>query len=940
MRKAGVFLLMGFVFLGVFPLRLEAQTNTGVVEGRVMDESRHPLAGATVTLRYPDGYERRKVTDSGGFFRFLSVPPGMGYRLRVEIPGFITGEWTLRVNTGESRYIEALVKPGGTGEIVVQGPVPGLDTRHPTVAAGLSREQLESLPTARDPWSVLELAPGVTVRETNIGGSRAARQAYFYGRGEARNNAHWYVDGVMMTDPVERGAVMKQYDFDALEEVQVVTGTAEVDVFTGGVTVNLVTKRGSNRSHGALRALIADDRLQSENIQGIPLVSPESRGNRIDHLADYGAYISGPLYRDRAWFWLGYGVLDSDVLVPTAGADARESATIRDLNLKLNARAGRHRLEFLASLGYQSFDQAGVGFQRSPAAAWKEKNRTPIWKLQDEWKLRDGVLLMLKYGTTLGHTIERTPIGGRDGPAVLDLATGIWDRSYQWQKQSRIVHHWVIQSDMFLSGPWAAQHEIKLGAEFRIASARSESSWGNGMTIAYEDRRDPAQGGEVHYYRTGLVRPYVNHWTAYVQDRLLLSRWTLLAGLRYDLQFSGLRRSQVPGNSRLPAWLPPGEESGGALSFRWHTFSPRVGITFDALGDGRLFLKAGAALYPATLDTRQARELTPTTLKEIAFPWLGDGNGNGIPDDEEVDYAHPIFWNHEPGNPNRVVNAIDPNFGSPLTSEVTLGFDWQSRADWILSATLFYRRNFHRKENFPYDPDGKFTLEDYYNCWEPVGNLPPEQGGWPYYACTLDKPAGEIWVNQPGYYREYWGAEIRARREVSRNWTFFGSATWERYTHHYTSRRAYMDPTNIAQKDGATVAFGGANARWTVKFGGLARLPYGFRAAVTVTARDGFPFLARYQVTRPSHGWGRKVKVYTVKPGELRLPALIVANLHLDRAFPLGPGTFILGVDVFNAFNAHTILKKETRADRPDQFGRATEVLSPRVLRVGFRYRF
>ena len=54
------------------------------------------------------------------------------------------------------------------------------------------------------------------------------------------------MDGVQITDMSATGSSPSYYDFDQFAEMQFTTGGTDVTKSTGGVSVNLVTKRGSN----------------------------------------------------------------------------------------------------------------------------------------------------------------------------------------------------------------------------------------------------------------------------------------------------------------------------------------------------------------------------------------------------------------------------------------------------------------------------------------------------------------------------------------------------------------------------------------------------------------------------------------------------------------------------------------------------------------------
>ena len=72
------------------------------------------------------------------------------------------------------------------------------------------------------------------------------------------------------------------YDFEAFEEIQIITGGNDASIQTGGVAVNLVTKRAGNKWEGQASF------YQSEVNQ------------------DYGFNAGGPILKDRLFFWGGY----------------------------------------------------------------------------------------------------------------------------------------------------------------------------------------------------------------------------------------------------------------------------------------------------------------------------------------------------------------------------------------------------------------------------------------------------------------------------------------------------------------------------------------------------------------------------------------------------------------------------------------------------------
>ena len=75
-----------------------AQTQTGTVEGKVLDQQGAVLPGVTMTLTGPRGAQTT-VTDAAGEFRFVGVTPGT-YSLKVELTGFLLSRSSRRSSVG------------------------------------------------------------------------------------------------------------------------------------------------------------------------------------------------------------------------------------------------------------------------------------------------------------------------------------------------------------------------------------------------------------------------------------------------------------------------------------------------------------------------------------------------------------------------------------------------------------------------------------------------------------------------------------------------------------------------------------------------------------------------------------------------------------------------------------------------------------------------
>src|SRR6476659_1528331 len=279
-----------------------AQLQTGDIYGTTVDEQKQPLLGVTITLTSSVSAPQVQQSGSDGKFRFLKLYPGK-YSLKADLQGFSPVEvQDIEVRVGANTDIQVTLSGAIKDVITVTGESPLLDERKTNLGANVGAADLNRVPTARDPWSLLSQAPGVVVDRVNVGGNESGQQSNFLGAGSNSRDNTFAVDGVILTYMNAVGGSATYFDFGAFEEVQFTVSSADVTVQTSGVTINQITKRGTNDWKGTARFLDADGGLQS---------SPKlPDGNRIDSVQEYGADVGGPLMKDHLWVWGAYGVSD------------------------------------------------------------------------------------------------------------------------------------------------------------------------------------------------------------------------------------------------------------------------------------------------------------------------------------------------------------------------------------------------------------------------------------------------------------------------------------------------------------------------------------------------------------------------------------------------------------------------------------------------------
>ena len=227
-----------------------AQQQTGEIFGKVTDQSGGTLPGVTVTLTAPNLLQPlTAVTSETGTYQFPRLDIGT-YTVKFELTGFKTVvNEGIQVTVGFNAQVNGQLGISTVQEtITVTGESPVVDTKNTGTKQTFTNELLQSIPSARDPWVILQQTAGIAMDRENIGGNMSGQQSNYVSRGGNPTNNKWSLDGVDITDLSATGASPSYYDFDAFEEMTINTGGVDVTQQTGGVGINLVTKSGTDRS--------------------------------------------------------------------------------------------------------------------------------------------------------------------------------------------------------------------------------------------------------------------------------------------------------------------------------------------------------------------------------------------------------------------------------------------------------------------------------------------------------------------------------------------------------------------------------------------------------------------------------------------------------------------------------------------------------------------
>ena len=295
----------------------------GAIGGTVADASGAVLPGATVTLSNPLGSiggNRETVTDARGAFQFIRLVPGT-YTVKAELEGFRAAtQESIVVNADVTARVDLKLEIGALQEgITVSGQSPLLDTTSALKQTVLSREVLDSLPNRIDVWSVARVIPSVVLSKVDVGGSESFLQSTATVHGSNNENG-FLIDGMDVSnlDGNGTGAVLYLDPYAFQETNYQTSGGGTANSSKGGLLFNMVTRTGTNKLHGGAMVNGANHGMGSANysadlrtqlLAGIPDVARAANPNIVPgadilKIYDVGAWLAGPVVRDKIWFSL------------------------------------------------------------------------------------------------------------------------------------------------------------------------------------------------------------------------------------------------------------------------------------------------------------------------------------------------------------------------------------------------------------------------------------------------------------------------------------------------------------------------------------------------------------------------------------------------------------------------------------------------------------
>lgn len=285
---------------------------TGSIQGTVTDPSGALVTSATVTATNiaTRVTTARKTTDAGFFV--LPLLPAGEYSVTVNATGFqVLTQQHIVLDALQTLGLSLQLQIGAANETVTVSSAPSvLKTDDVALGSSMQNNVYDALPlamngSARDPSAFAGLAVGVNTYSTQAAGPSTGS---FNGGQTYQNEV--YIEGLPLTSAGTESDTRNLafgVSVEAVDQFQVETSGAKA-MYEGQGVENYVFKSGTNQFHGGVFEYFRNTDFDARGF--FALTTP------IEHQNEFGASISGPIKKNKLFFFGNYDGYRFDSATP------------------------------------------------------------------------------------------------------------------------------------------------------------------------------------------------------------------------------------------------------------------------------------------------------------------------------------------------------------------------------------------------------------------------------------------------------------------------------------------------------------------------------------------------------------------------------------------------------------------------------------------------
>ncbi|MBA2249807.1 MAG: TonB-dependent receptor [Chitinophagaceae bacterium] len=681
--------LLIYVFLIITSFKLSAQETTSTLSGSVTDNSGTPVSGASIIIKHePTGYITGGQTNTKGRFVIPNLKPGGPYTVKISFVGFqeqTMDNVNLSLGNNPDATIALVSNDKALQEVVIAGT-----RRNTTSGINISRAQMNILPTiGRSINDFTRLTPqsnnnsfaGTNFRYNNVTIDGAINNDAF-----GFSNSAGGTSGGGQAGTAGSGTRTNPYSLDVIQEVQVQLAPYDVKLgnFTGG-SINAVTKSGTNDFHGSVYGYGRNQLLVGKSVDG----KKSSIGSDF-HDYQYGATLSGPIMKNKAFFIVNYEQTRRQEPTFYNAGDPGAAMTVAegqqivtDLKTKYGYDPGSYigaykiftksdklfgRLDFnlnnkntLTLRGIytngsgNNLERSSTNFQfGSTDFTQFTKNYNITAELKTKFSNDVNNLFNISYINVHEYRTFPQPLAPYIDIDNGRITLGTWREASVYnlkQKTYEISDNLTVSKGInkFTFGTHNEFYDLTYGF---INSFNGRIEYSRGLNSFLADNPSRVRGAysldpKIGNNRTAIYDNPPNPFTIgltslYGQDEITINKnFKVSPGVRFDYSFVGKQPFLDPGInttnashyvSSNPTYNnTPFSELTGKLPSRI-TVSPRLGFTYDVKGDQKIIVRGGTGIFTGRVPFAwygYAYTLNGGTYGNI--DWNGIASGTTVP---------------------------------------------------------------------------------------------------------------------------------------------------------------------------------------------------------------------------------------------------------------------------------------------------------------------
>jgi len=903
----------------------------GVLIGRVIDPGGRPVADCRISLISDDGplhLEAQSTAD--GSFVLAGIPPGK-YGLLIDRAGFtslsprnITFEPSSQLCVRISLAAES--ESPATSESLVWTDLSDASSR--TV---IDDFQVQSMPSANNIWSLIENQDfSATTNRIDVGGVWASLPALWSSRGGVSwTQSSYLINGLEATDPYVTGMPLYYPDLEALQFVVHSNGRHPISYLSPGGAFDLVPKQGTADFHGALSAFFTTPgmasgsipiRLQDEGLQ---------ERTRLNSFENYSAQFSGPIFPEKLLVFASLSHLNLSRDVAEFGPDDR--GTVSSALVNLTYRLGRSTLHFLWTGQAIHHPTAGAARGVPFSATLDRKNLYNVFQVIWRTRLRPdhhfevgaafnkgNIHSQFQDGISEPHGQEvfrEIPSGAAASAGRDDRTTVVLQGKGQalWGRLSRLLHR------------------VDYGFSLRSAVSSSATEILENIHLHYLGD----EPFEIVQFNTPLrhkEKSFDIH--LFVEDCITFRN---LASLSFGLHLVSTR-GWAPRLDPLPGTPPPPGREGGKIN--WLNVAPRLSFALPLLNDKSLTFRVSAGRYYFSLPLQYLSYGNPQALGALVYPWTDLNHDGRFQPGEGGE-----LWRRE----RPFYADIDSQLERPYTDEFSVSVTKIFRGDLYLTLAGFYRETRHLVETLNIGvPLTAYSPVELYDPGDDTIPGTPDDLHLTVYNQNKESLGNDLFLltnpDAGSRVSRYRGLDLTLVKKFGPTVFFLAATATEAVGTSSPGNTEYENDDGVigALYDNPN-AFLFAKGRlrfdraYTARLGVSFPLPFGFRLAGLAKYYDGQPFSRKIIVTGLNQG---PFYVQSFPRGVARYEFNMTVDLRLEKTIALGRALGRVFLDAYNIFD-WALATQENEWTGPEfPLRYATEVQSPRVIRLGMRYEF